>query len=107
MDLLFKRYASPFLFMGGMILAGRFEEFVDDFVLTINRETEHENQEKEMRFHWECWLHRIFDKSFKEYMDEIKTNEEHQNMSQRTIETTYQHSMDILNKFNPETEGGE
>lgn len=106
MDLLSKRYANPCFFLNGMIRTGRFEEFVEDFVQTINHETEFDNQEKEMHIQFECWLHRVFDKGFKEYMDEIKTNEEHQNLSNRTIETTFQHSVDILNHFNPE-KGGE
>lgn len=106
MDLLSKRYASPCFFLNGMIQSGNFDEFVDDFIKTINEETEFETREKEMRFHWEFFLQRVFDKSFKEYMDEIKNNEAHQNMSEGTIETTVQHSMDILNNFNPE-KGGE
>ena len=106
MDLLSKRYANPCFFLEGMIQTVRFSEFVEDFIQTINRETEFENQEKEMQLHFECWLHRIFDKSFKAYMDEIKTSEEHKNLTKETLETTIQNSMDILNNFNPE-KGGE
>ena len=106
MDLLHKRYASPCFFLDGMLQSGRFEEFVDEFIRTVNSEIEFENHEKEMRFHWECWLHKIFDKDFKDYMAEIKNDEEHKNMSERTIETTVQYSMNILNQFNPE-KGGE
>ena len=102
MDLLLKRYASPFSFINGMIQTGRFEEFVDEFIAQINRETEFENHEKEMRFYWEAWLHKVFDKDFNVYMDEIRTNERNKNMSEETIETTVQKSMDILNNFNPE-----
>ena len=106
MDLLFKRYASPFLFIEEMIQAGSFSDFVEDFILTINREIRDQNEEKKMRFHWELWLHRVFDKSFADYMKEIEISEEHQNLSERVIETTLQHTSDILNNFNPE-KGGE
>ena len=105
MDLCFKRYASPFLFMDEMIHAGRFEEFVGDFIKTVNREIDDQNKEKEMQYHWECWLHKIFDRDFKEYLAEIKNNQKHQNMSEREIETTVQNSMNILNNFNPKKGG--
>lgn len=105
MDRLFQRYADPFLFMGGMIHAGRFDEFVSNFIQTMNRETEQQNKDKEMQFHWECWLHRVFDRDFKDYMEEIDNDKKNQSMSERTIETTIQQSMNILNNFNPEKRG--
>lgn len=99
MDLLFKRYASPFLFMDGMIQTGRFDEFVFDFVNA-------ENKEKEEKTEWEFYLHKVFEGSFSEFKEEIETNKKNRTMSTRTIETTVQHSMNILGSFNPET-GGE
>lgn len=107
MDLLSKRYADPCFFLNGMIQTGRFDEFVENFIQTINQETEFENKEKEMRFHWEFFLHRVMGKSFKEYMDEIKNDENNQDLSKEAIETTIQDSMDILKKFNPKQKGGE
>jgi DNA polymerase III sliding clamp (beta) subunit (PCNA family) len=105
MDLLFKRYASPFPLIDGMILAGRFSEFVDDFIRTINKETEAQNKDKEMRFHWEFWLYRVLDKTFPEYMREIENDKKHRNISERELGTTLQHTSDILNSFNPENGG--
>lgn len=99
MDLCFKRYASPFLFMDGMIHAGRFEEFVKDLVKTVDKE-------KEEQLNWEFYLHRVLEGSFNDFIDEIETNAKNQHLSKRTIETTVQHSMNILNQFNPE-KGGE
>lgn len=99
MDLLSKRYASPCFFLDGMIRTGRLDEFVDD-ILQIT------NKEKEDQVTWEFFIHRVFDMSFKDFVEEIKINKENQSMSERTIETTVQHSMNILNKFNPE-KGGE
>ena len=99
MDLLFKRYASPFSFVDGMIQTGRFYEFVIDFIKTTN-------QEMEEKYDWEFFIHKVFDKSYQEFKEEIKINKENQKMSEQYIETTIQHSMNILNNFNPE-EGGE
>ena len=101
MDLLSKRYASPCFFLSGVISTGRLAEFVDDFI-------EITNAEKEERALWEFYLTRAatFEGSFIDFKAEIKNNEEHQHMSDRTIETTLQHTMNILNTFNPE-KGGE
>lgn len=106
MDRLFQRYADPFPFIDGMILADRFSDFVTNLIQTINKEIEAENKDKEMRTHWELWLHRVFDKTFPEYMQEIEIDRQHQNLSEGVIETTVQHSLDILNNFNPD-KGGE
>jgi hypothetical protein len=99
MDLLSKRYADPCFFLDGMIRTCRLDEFVDD-ILQIT------NKEKEDQVTWEFFLHRVFDKSFEDFVEEIKINKENKNMSKRTIETTVNHTMNILNKFNPE-KGGE
>lgn len=98
MDLLFKRYASPFLFMDEMIHVGRFAEFVDDFTGTVNKE-------KEEQINWEFYLHKVLEGTFNDFIEEIENNKKNQNLSRRTIETTVQHSMNILNNFNPEKRG--
>lgn len=84
-----------------MIQSGRLEEFVTDIVDLTNKEKEEASM-------WEYFLHRapFFEGSFYDFCNEARTNAEHQNMSERTIETTIQHSMNILNTFNPE-KGGE
>lgn len=94
MDLLFKRYASPYLFVDGMIQTGRFCEFVTDFIGTTNKEKEDESN-------WEFFLHKVWDCTFNDFKDEIKINKENQGMSERKIETTVKHSMDILKNFSP------
>ncbi len=99
MDLLYQRYASPFSFVDGMIQAGRFSEFVDSFIKKAY-------EEKNEKLSWEFFLHRVFDKSFNEFKEELKNDAENQNLSEQDIETTVKHTMNILNSFNPE-EGGE
>jgi hypothetical protein len=100
MDLLYQRYASPFSFMDGMIQTGRFSEFVESLVKTVNEEREEKEQ-------WEFWLHKVWDGTYEKFKEEIKNNKENLSMSKRTIETTIQNSMDILKNFNPQKEGGE
>lgn len=84
-----------------MIQSGRLDEFVAEIVDLTNRE-------KEEQAMWEYYLHRatFYEGSFNDFVEEARNNAAHQNMSDRTIETTLKHSMNILNKFNPE-KGGE
>lgn len=97
MDLLFKRYASPFILLDEMIRAGELFEFVLCMAEQINEEQE-----------WEFFLHKVFDKSFVEFKGEVKASAGAQNtkMSESEIETTLQESRDILTNFIP-GEGGE
>ena len=99
MDLLFKRYASPFLFMDGMIQTGRFSEFVSEFVAL-------HNEDYEFQLDWDIYLHKVQGITFEEFKAEIETNKQLQEMTENTIESTVQNSLEILNNFKP-SEGGE
>ena len=94
MDLLHKRYASPFSFVDGMIRTGQFSAFVDDFAAALAKD-------KEEQTTWEYYLHRVYDKSFADFREAIENDERNKKMSERTIETTIQKSMDILKNFKP------
>lgn len=98
MDLLFKRYASPFLFIEQMMQTDRFSEFVSEFVHTLN-------EENEDQMDWEFYLHKIQEGSFKDFKDELENNEKNQNLTKETIEETVQDSLNILNNFSPEKKG--
>ena len=98
MDLLYQRYASPFSFIDGMIQTGRFCEFVESFWQTVHKEKDEETS-------WQYFLHKVFEGSYADFKNELKTNSDHKNMTEQTIETTIKESMNILNKFNPEKEG--
>ena len=100
MDRLFARYADPFSFINGMILSGRFHEFVISFWNTTQKEV---NEEKS----WEFYLHRVFEGSFEDFMNAQKADAAHRNMPERTIETTINHTNNILRKFKPSQNGGE
>ena len=100
MDLLFKRYASPFLFIDGMIQTSRFSEFVSEFVCTINAENEEQAN-------WDFYLHKIQEGTFNDFVAEMEETKRLQNVSAQSIESSVQTAMDILNNFNPTKEGGE
>lgn len=81
-----------------MMQAGRFSEFVSEFIDTVNTETE-ENAK------WDIFLHKVWDKSYNEFNEAIKVEQDNKNMSASEIETTIQMSEDILANFNPEERG--
>ena len=95
MDRLYQKYADPFSFINGMIRAGRFHEFVWEFWKTTHEQL---NEEKS----WEFYLHKVYEGTFEDFMNAQKTEAEHRNLSERTIETTVTESMNILRNFNPE-----
>lgn len=88
MDLLFHRYASPFLLLDQIIPAGDLSEFVSTF-------WEIEEEEKE----WQYFLAKVFDKSFSDFKESMKPQ---QGMSKQEIETTISESMSMINSFIPE-----
>lgn len=99
MDALFKRYGHPFLFMDGMIQAGRFCFFVRSFWDEIHKE-------KDEKALWEYYIHRVFEGSFDEFRAGIENDKQNRSMSEQAMETTIKHSMNILQNFSPE-KGGE
>lgn len=54
--------------MDGMIRCGRLDEFISEVVTLYNEEY----KEKTL---WEVWLHRVFDKSFAEFMESVEVNQ--------------------------------
>ena len=94
MDLLFKRYASPFLFMDGYISTCRFSEFIDEFAQIVVAE-------KEETVNWEFYLHKVQEGTFKDFVDGIKINKDNQQMTEAEMEATVQESLNILKNFNP------
>lgn len=101
MDLLFKRYASPFLFIDGMIQTGRFTEFVENLI-------DISNKEKEDKSLWEYYLSvrmQFYEGTFNDFRKGVETDKKNAALSVDDIETTIQNSMNILQNFNPEKKG--
>ena len=65
MDLLFVRYASPFVLLDGLIMTNSLNSFVDDFFDFVKEKSQ-----------WEFFLHKVYDKTWKEFINEIKTSNE-------------------------------
>ena len=88
MDLLFVRYASPFILLDGLILTNSLKNFVDDFFDFINEDRE-----------WEFFLHKVYDKSWSEFSNEMKQSE---NQKPIDLGATLMKSKNMLNNFTPE-----
>lgn len=91
MDLLFKRYANPFLLFDNLIATGRFLEFILEFI-------DIRNEEKI----YDYWLHKVFDKGFEEFKKQVMGDNEIADVDNQNVETTINESMNILNNFNPQ-----
>lgn len=85
MDLLFHRYASPFLLLDQIIPAGDLSEFVS---------TLWEINEEEMQ--WQYFLAKVYDKSFEDFKKSMKPQ---RGMTKKEIETTVLESMSMINSF--------
>lgn len=89
MDLMFKRYSSPFLFLDVLISSGRFSQGVSEI-------WDYSNDDKM----WEFYLHKVYEKSFDEFKNE--TFAQPQEMTANDFETTVKKSKSMLQGFIPE-----
>lgn len=96
MDLLFKRYASPFALIDGYIGTGRFCAFLHNFI--------HQKEEDDR---WEYFLHKVWDKSYTEFCELLTTSQGVDPMTDADIEATIKQSMNILGNYRPREGEGE
>ena len=87
MDLLFVRYASPFILLDSLILTNSLNNFVDDFFDFINEDRE-----------WEFFLHKVYDKSWSEFSNDMKQSE---NQKPIDLGATLVKSKNMLSNFTP------
>lgn len=88
MDLVFHRYASPFLLLDEVVKTGKLSEFVFMLWNTVQEEQQ-----------WQYFLAKVFDKSFDDFKDSIKPQ---QPISKKELEATVKESLDMMNTFVPE-----
>ena len=94
MDLLFTRYASPFCLIDNLILTHSLNNFIDDFFKFIGEERQDDTK-------WQFFLHKVFDKSWKEFCEEIDSANKAEKID---LGATIKKSYDMLNNFTPEGE---
>ena len=91
MDLVFKRYASPFLFLDTLISNGEFSKGITDIWDAASEDKV-----------WELYLHRPVNKSWDDFRKEAF--DETQEITVDELETTVNNSKFMLQGFDP-TEG--
>ena len=91
MDLLFTRYASPFLLLDQLILTNSLSGYIDDLFTIISEE----KQEQTM---WEFFLHKVYDKTWKEFCEETKFSNDTQDVD---LGETVLKSKTMLSNFTP------
>ena len=87
MDLLFKRYASPFVLLDNLIITKSLNNFVNDFFDFVREDNE-----------WEFFLHKVYDKSWSEFSDSIKQSD---NQEPIDLGATLTKSKNMLENFTP------
>lgn len=97
MDLLFKRYASPFLLLDTIIESNRLDEFVDSLIEVTDEEKL-----------WEVYINTLYtnNKSFSDFIKPMKQKQAIP-MTRENLEATVKNTKDILNNFKPSEIGGE
>lgn len=92
MDLLFKRYASPFLLLDEMILMRQFSDFVEKLI-------EFDTEDKR----WDYYVHRVEGQSYSDWKESIGISSIPNNdfVSSDGIETTLNDAFSIINNFKP------
>lgn len=88
MDLVFHRYASPFLLLDQVVGNDELSEFVNMLWDVTEEERE-----------WEYFLAKVFDKSFEDFKQSVKQQPP---VSKKELETTVRESLDMVNTFIPE-----
>ena len=91
MDLLFTRYASPFILLDSFITTNSLNDFVNDFFNFVIEERKEKSQ-------WEFFLHKVYDKSWSEFGDDIEQSE---NQKPIDLGATLVKSKNMLNNFTP------
>lgn len=98
MDLLFKRYASPFLLLDVAIENSRFLAFLSELIDTVNEEKI-----------YDLWMHRVFNKGYEEFkksvMKRSSTRAVPTTTNKEDIQKIVKDSFEILNNFNPKKVG--
>ena len=96
MDLLARRYASPFLVLDEFIRIHQLYDFVAEVFKTMAEEKAHDAR-------WQYYLHRVYDMSFEEYVRRCEQpQKDNQQMTHEEIRDVISTSKQMLEGFMPE-----
>jgi len=101
MDLLHKRYASPFSFVDTLIENAGFYDFAQYLTNKVE-------EEKTEAMEWDFFLHKVYGKSFADWKQEAQNQTtQSEVMTEAKKEEIVSRSNAILNGFNLPSQGGE
>lgn len=80
------------ILLDGMIRTRRLNEFLNEFIRIHNKE-------QDDKASWEYFLHRVFDMSYKDFLDSLP--KEDQAATKEEIAATVTNSADLLRSFDP------
>lgn len=79
-----------------MLQAVRLAEFIDELGQIMWQEKANEQR-------WDFWLHRVYDRSFEDYVNECEAAMQQAEASENVnIETTVKNSFEMMENFHPE-----
>lgn len=79
-----------------MLQAGRLAEFIDELGQIMWQEKANEQR-------WDFWLHRVYDRSFEDYVNDCEAAMQQAEASENVnIETTVKNSFEMMENFHPE-----
>lgn len=91
LDMLSQRYACPFFILDEFISLNQLHDFLIEFSSLIV-------EEKKEQVRWEFFLHKVFDKSYSEFLNSIDEGKVEE-MTDETIKDVVGESMNILDGF--------
>lgn len=95
MDLLAKRYASPFLILDEFIRLQQLHEFVVEIVTIIGEDDRYQKR-------WDFWVNRVYNMSFEDFIQACENPApQAQEMTHQEIGNIINDSMKMLEGFNP------
>ncbi len=99
MDLLYRRYASPYPLLEDMIKNQSLSELVKKI---ISNEEKKKEEEEDERF-WEFFLHKVMqDISFSDWKKSLAAGSRSYRMSEKEVEKQKGKARDILRRCNPQ-----
>lgn len=89
MDLLFKRYASPFLLFDELIVNNQSFDFIQDLLNEIQEES-----------YYKLWLYKGLDKDYGEFKEIIRPKE-HKSIN-IDVKGAIQNALDVMDELKPQ-----
>lgn len=93
MDLLYHRYSNPLTLIDSLIENEMFSSHIDTL-----------NEKAIFDFEFDVWLHKVNDKSFNDWRNELHSNAEARSVriDENEVKATVLKSSNILNSFEPQ-----